>query len=293
MSVTTAPDEGSELVPRRTDGVFSEGYGFAEGLRWRDGHLYVSDIPAGTVHRIGPDGSSEVVVEVPGSPSGLGFLPNGDLLIVSMRQRSVLRFSGTSLHVHADLNGLVHSRLNDMVVSLTGHAYVTSFGYEELPRRATSVVHVRPDGSATMAAGELWRPNGAAITPDGRLVVAETRIHRLTEFTLSEDGSPVDPQVLGSLPSGSWADGITVDVEGAVWVADPKAMQCVRMDRDGRITDVVDTSPLPSITCTLGGANGTTLYIVVSEMGDPDELLPRKQARIEHVSVSVAGAGSP
>jgi sugar lactone lactonase YvrE len=278
---------------RRTQGVLCEGFGFLEGIRWREHGLYFSDIASGAVHRADPSGQVETLVEVPGSPSGLGFLPGGDLAVVSMESKQVMRFDGTELSTYARLEHLAPARLNDMVVR-DGHAYVTNFGYDSHPRTATSLIHVAPDGTASMAEGELWRPNGVAVSEDrSTLVVAETRINRLTEFDIDGAGRPVAPRVFAQLPKGGWADGICLDAAGAVWVADPMGQRCVRVERGGAITDVIDTSPTPSITCTLGGLDGRRLFIVTSELGNPHALLPKRQARVEWIDVEVPGVGSP
>jgi sugar lactone lactonase YvrE len=284
------------LAPRsrRPEGLLVAGLGFAEGLRWRHGELYLSDIASGRVVAVSEGGVARDVVDVPGRPSGLGFLPDGRLLVVSMVEKVLFAWDGTELTRYADLSGLVHARLNDMVVAPTGHAYVTNFGYEERPRRATSVVHVRPDGSAQLAEGELWRPNGCAVTADGgSLIVAETRINRLSEFELDAEGRPSRQRTFAELPAGGWADGICLDVDGGVWVADPVGHQCVRVERGGRVTDVVDTAPLGSITCSLGGADGRRLFISVSELGDPTALLPRRQCTVQYLDVERAAVGSP
>jgi sugar lactone lactonase YvrE len=183
-----------------------------------------------------------------------------------------------------------------MVVSASGCGYVTGFGYmagaqEPCP---TNVVLVRPDGSAEPQPYALWRPNGCVITTDGAtLIVAETRVHRLTEFRIGEDGTLHDPQPFAALPKGTWADGICLDLDGAVWVADPKGRACRRVTRSGEVVAEVDTDPLPCIACALGGQDGRTLFLLLSELGDFDDLARRPRARIETMRVDVAGAGSP
>jgi sugar lactone lactonase YvrE len=293
MALSTAAEDTSAPWTRRPAGVLIDGLGFAEGLRWQANELYFSDIAAGRVVAVAGDGAARDVVEVPGRPSGLGFLPDGRLLVVSMAEKALFVWDGSELVRYADLSHLVSARLNDMVVAPTGDAYVTNFGYEERPRRSTALVHVRPDRSAYLAEGELWRPNGCAITADGdTLVVAETRINRISEFTLDEDGRPRGQRTFAELPPGGWADGICLDVDGGVWVADPVGHRCMRVERGGKVTDIVDTAPLGSITCSLGGPDGRRLFISVSELGDPEALL-RRQCTVQYIDVERAGVGSP
>ena len=274
---------------------FREGFGFLEGPRWRDGRLWVSDIACKQVLCLDADGQTIEALPTPGRPSGLGWLPDGDLLVALMDHRTLLRRRGHEWEVHADLSRLTGADINDMVVSSQGMAYVTGIGYaEEEERRSTGVILVRPDGSATMQSGELWRPNGCVITPDQKtFLVAETRVHRLSRFTIGADGSLSNHQIVATLPAGSWADGMCLDVDGALWIADPKRRRCVRLAANGVLTDVIDTVPTPCIACTLGGPHGRTLYLLLSELGDMAELADRSKGRIEVATVEVPGAGSP
>ena len=97
-----------------------EGLAFGEGPRWRDGRLYYSDMHRHVVETVDLDGSRETVCEVPGRPSGLGWLPDGRMLVVSMTDRRVLRLEpGGDLVEHADLSGLASEQCNDMVVAPT------------------------------------------------------------------------------------------------------------------------------------------------------------------------------
>src|SRR5262249_9869644 len=158
--------------------------------------------------------------------------------------------------------------------------------------KATQMIVVEPDGRAEIQSGELFRPNGCAISADGRtFVVAETRLHRLMAFNRASDGRLVEPRVLGALPSGSWADGICLDAAGRAWVADPKAKQCVHLDADGTITDVIPTAPLSSIACVLGGPDRRTLFITLATIRPFPEMAADPTAEIVAVDVDVPGAG--
>jgi sugar lactone lactonase YvrE len=273
------------------------GLGFAEAPRWRDGRLWFSDIAAGSVHAVALGGPVEHICDVPGRPSGLGWLPDGSLLVISMRDRQVLRLDGRRPYVHADLGHLVVADLNDMVVDGHVRAYVTNFGYDaeaDAPPQTTGVIMVDPDGRADAPAGELFRPNGCAITADGStLVVAETRVHRVTAFTIATSGRLTEQRTVGALPSGSWADGLCLDAENAAWVADPKGMRCFRMAADGSITATIDTSPLQAIACVLGGADRRTLFVTLGRIRPWADMAADRQARIDATTVDVAGAGWP
>jgi len=289
----------SQPTPGRPAGAgssrFLDGLGFAEGPRWRDGRLWISDIAAGEVLCVDGRGTVLRQLEFPGRPSGLGWLPDDRLLVVDMDERRVLRREGDEWLLHADLSGFTTAPVNDMVVSREGNAYVSGLGYlEGEPHRETQLLLVREDGSVQAQPDPLWRPNGMVLTPDGeRLIVAETRVHRLTEFNLGPGGGLRSPRTFAELPKGTWADGICLDVEGAIWVADPKGRACRRVDSAGEVVETIDTSPAPCIACTLGGEDGRTLFLLLSGLGDFDELARRRTGRIETVAVAAPGAGSP
>ena len=107
------------------------GLSFTECPRWRDGRLYVSDFYTQRVLAVALDGTAETVAHVPHQPSGLGFLPDGRMLIVSMRDRKVLRREADgSLVEHADLSALAPWHCNDMLVDHDGRAWVGNFGFD-------------------------------------------------------------------------------------------------------------------------------------------------------------------
>lgn len=234
---------------------------------------------------------------MPGLPSGLGWLPDGRLLIVSMHGRVVYRWDGERLEVHADLRPLLPADLNDMVVGPDGTAYVTGFGYDAdagQPRTPTGVVLVRTDGSAEVQPGDLFRPNGCAITPDGsQLVVAQTRLHRVSAQPIGSDGRLGEVADIADLPSGSWADGLCLDAEGAVWVADPKGHGLFRVLGDGSLDRVVETGEHAPAACVLGGPGRRTLFLVMAPIRPMHEALEDPRGRIEAYEVDVPGAGWP
>ena len=273
------------------------GFGFLEAPRWHDERLWVSDMARHTVFTVDASGTATPMFELDDSPSGLGWLPDGRLLVVSMHARKVLRREHYGrLVLHADLGPLVDADLNDMVVDGHGRAYVTNFGYDAATSepKSTGVVLVHPDGSTEGPVGELFRPNGCGIVQDGStFVVAETRVHRLAAFRIADDGSLHDQRTIGELPSGSWADGLCLDAEDAVWVADPKGRRCFRLTKDGETTDIIDTSPMPTVSCALGGPDRRTLFLTLAPIRPFDEAAGGGVAEIRTVAVEVPGAGWP
>ena len=272
-----------------------EGLAFAEAPRWHDGALWFSDFYTRRVQRLDP-ASGEVctVCELPGQPSGLGWLPDGRLLVVSMLDRRVLRLEhdGT-LATHADLSRLASFHCNDMVVDAAGRAYVGNFGFDLLakaPPAPAELVRVQPDGTASVAARGLMFPNGCVVSPDGRtLVVAETAAKRLTAFDIAaDDGSLSDRRVWAGL-GALRPDGICLDASGAIWCAALRARLCVRVREGGEVLARIETED-PCIACALGGDDGRTLFIVTGEVTGAEEALAMRRGRIHATRVEVPAA---
>ncbi len=275
--------------------VLIDGLAFPEGPRWREGRLWFSDMHHHVVMTVDPSGATEEVARVEARPSGLGWLPDGRLLVVSMLDRRLLRLEGGELVEHADLSELAPWHCNDMVVDGHGRAYVGNFGFDldggEEPRK-TPLVLVHPDGRAEVAAEGLRFPNGAVITPDGgTLVVGETFAARLTAFRIGEDGRLTDRREWARL-QGAVPDGICLDAEGAIWVACPVSNQLLRVCEGGAVTHRIP-SDRKAIACMLGGDDGRTLFALTARTTSPDEAPKQRSGRVERVPVDVPGAGWP
>jgi sugar lactone lactonase YvrE len=231
-----------------------------------------------------------VDLELDDSPSGLGWLPGGDLLVVSMVRRALLRVDGGAPTVHADLAPLTRYRANDLVVDAVGRAYVSSFGFDlegGAPPEPTALLRVDPDGRVHVAARDVVFPNGMVLSPDGgTLVVAETYAARLTAFDVAADGSLSGRRVFADLP-GVAPDGICLDAEGQVWVATARSPEVLRVRDGGEVTArvAVGTGAL-SYACALGGDDGRTLFVCTAPGWRPG---PRA-GRIEVARVEVPAA---
>ena len=271
------------------------GLSFPEGPRWRDGRLFVSDFYTHRVLAVGLDARSEVVAEVPNQPSGLGWMPDGSLLVVSMRDRRLLRLTGGVLRPVADLGALATGPCNDMVVDAAGRAYVGNFGYDRHAgesARSTCIVRGDPNGKAVAVADDLVFPNGMVITPDGRtLIAAETFADRLTVFDVAADGGLSSRRIFAALP-GVAPDGICLDAEGAVWVADPRGKQVLRVFEGGKISRQIPLGERGAYACMLGGADRRTLFICTNTGAGPG-MTDKRDGRIEMLRVEVPGAGLP
>jgi sugar lactone lactonase YvrE len=272
-----------------------DGLVFGEGPRWHDGKLWFSDIHANWVMTVDLQGRAEKIVEVPTRPSGLGWLPDGRLLIVSMRDRKILRLDGTRLTVHADVSALASFDCNDMVVDGQGRAYVGNFGYDlfnDAPQKPAELVLVTPDGKSRVAARDIQFPNGTVITPDGKtLVVGESFGAKLTAFDVAGDGSLSGRRVWAAIEN-MVPDGICLDAEGAIWVASPLSDEVLRVREGGAVTHRLKPAQRP-YACMLGGPDRRTLFVVTAETHHPPEALAKRSGRIETVEVEVPGAGFP
>ena len=280
-------------LPDQTTKLLADGFHFLEGPRWRDGWLWMSDIGAGTVFRLRADGYSEKVIDVPGTPSGLGFLPDGTPLVVSLNGRALHRIVGDRLELHADLSGLVDSPINDMVVDRRGRAYVGCMGYEFFQGAAPkpgSILLVEPGGAARVVAEDLSLPNGLAVTRDraggARLAVGESFAGRLTSFAIAADGSLGDRRV--ELDLGGVPDGICLDEEGGIWIA--MLEQGVGRVKDGRIVERIAMAGTRAIACQLGGDDGRTLFCLTFK-GETADIGKVPGACVETARVEVAGGG--
>ena len=300
-------------VPERALATLLEGGAFFEGPRWHEGRWWVSDFYRQAVYTVATDGSEHLALEVEAQPSGLGWLPDGSLLVVSMKDQRVLRRDGDgNMTVHAELGQFTSSPLNDMVVDTAGRAWVGCFGFDLMafadPQPAP-LMRVDPDGTATLAADELMFPNGSVITPEGNtLIVGETAGCRYTAFTIAPDGSLTERRVWAQLaPTPELAplremlpqiavgpDGCTLDAEGHIWAADEAGARCIRIAPGGAIVDEIRTPEgLGCFACALGGDDGRTLLLCAA----PDFLEgSRRDARdavLLTTTVEVPHAGLP
>jgi sugar lactone lactonase YvrE len=232
-------------------------------------------------------------------PSGLGWMPDGSLLVVSMADHRILRRRRDgAVSVHADLSEHCGGLLNDLVVDRHGGAYAGNFGFDLMagePLRATVLVRVDPGGAATVAADGLRFPNGALITPDGRtLIVAETFGGRLSAWTIGDDGSLHDHRIWARPARPFSPDGCTLDAEGHVWVADAIGGRAARVAPGGAIVDEVRAPDgLEIFACQLGGDDGRALLLCAAPDFDAHARRDAREAVLVTTTVDVPHAGWP
>jgi len=280
-----------ELGPVAT---LTDNLAFPEDPRWHDGHFYFADMLDRRVSRIEHDGSVTTVATFEDSPSGLGFLPNGDMLVVSMYHELLLRVDKSgSKSTYADLGSATNGAgVNDMVVDREGRAYVVQFGGDPTETPVPSpIVVVQPDGTVGTAGDGLLIGNGIRITDDGKtLVVAESAGKRISLFDIGAGGT-LSNRVIVNLPEGHFPDGICLDSSGGIWVS------ClwngvIRITHDGTQTHHVKLEgDRNAYACMLGGADGKTLHICSSGPYDNEKARITRAGRIETVATEFMGAG--
>lgn len=284
---------------------------FLEGPRWHDGRIWFSDFYAGQVYSAAEDGADlRVEASVAQQPSGTGWLPDGRLLIVSMRDRRLLRREADgALVTHADLAAYTGGHVNDMVVDAQGRAWVGDFGFDLMggaPFRPTGLLRVDPDGSVHRVADDLWFPNGAVITEDGTLRVCETFANRVTAFDIAPDGALRNRRTwakFGEPPTTTdvgeavgqvvvAGDGCCLDAEGAMWIADAVHGRVVRVREGGQIVDEIQPGT-GAFACMLGGADGKTLFICAAPDFHEHARKAATEGSLLAVRVDVPHAGRP
>ena len=268
--------------------VVVAGLAFPESPRWHAGRLFLSEKRAGRVLAVSSEGDVSTIADVDGEPGGLGWTPDGDLLVVAMAKRTVVRVDADGeQHVAADLSAITTCKCNDMVVDAVGNAYVGDFGYDLLggaPPAPGVLVLVPLGGEPRIVADDLHFPNGCVITPDGAtLIVAESAANRLTAFSISDDGGLGNRRVFADL-GPVVPDGICLDADGAVWVADPLGNAVVRVADGGEVLDRIATDQ-GAFACELGGDDGRTLFVCTYDAAASASPTPTPVGRIEITTV--------
>jgi sugar lactone lactonase YvrE len=250
--------------------ILLTGLTLGESPRWHDGRLWFADWGPQEIVAVDLDGRSEVVLRGPSFPLCFDWLPDGRLLVVSASDGLLLRREADgSLVTHADLSGLSDHKWNDIAVDGRGNAYVGNIGFEFGGEVGPGILAlVTPNGSARQAADGVAFPNGMAVTPDdSTLILAESYGNRLTAFDIAADGSLSNRRVWADLGDGV-PDGICIDADGAVWYGDVPNRRCVRVREGGEVLQTIDLDR-GCFACTLGGPDGTTLFMMAAEWNGP------------------------
>jgi sugar lactone lactonase YvrE len=274
----------------------NQGLKFTESPRWHDGKLWFLDIHGKAIKTVTLDGTLSTVIDLPFLPNGFGITHDDTLIFCDALARKIYRWDGKTLIAIADLSALTVFCLSDGIVDRHGRMYVGDIGYNffdpaNQPVNTCVIVKVEPDGHATVVADGFSFPNGMAISPDGKtLVVAECMAHRLTAFDVDEFGALNNRRVWAELPEDTHPDGICLDAEGGIWVANPEGRDNVlRVLEGGQITHRVQVAT-DAFAVALGGKDGRQLFICTSASHNPAEIAQNPTARIEVLDVAVGAA---
>jgi sugar lactone lactonase YvrE len=267
---------------------------FPESPRWRSGRLWVSDWGAHEVHALDLEGGDEVVARIDSFPMCIDHLPDGRLLVVSSRDRRVLRRQADgSLVTHADLGSIDEHAWNDIVVDGRGNAYVNNIGFD-FPGGEFApglVALITPDGAARKVADGLAFPNGMAVTPDNAtLIVAESYGQTLTAFDIAADGDLSNRRTWAEVDDHP--DGICLDADGAVWYADVGTSRCVRVREGGDVLASIELDR-GCFACVLGGPDRRTLFMAVNEWAGPQAITDARRGQVIATEAPAPGVGWP
>jgi sugar lactone lactonase YvrE len=271
--------------------VLLSGLEFPEGPRWRNGKLYFSDAAAGKVIAVDKKGTSDVLVQLRDMTSGLGFLNDGRMLVVSMQKRHLMRLDPDGLKIHADLSKLTEFPCNDCVTDANGRTYIGNWGAKtlEAPPDPTCIIMVTKEGGARVVADNLLFPNGCLVTPDCKtFIVAEQRGGALVAFDIKSSGDLKNRRIWAKF-EGFDPDGICLDEEGAIWAANPLTNEVLRVFEGGKISTRIKVRNTNVFACALGGDDGRTLFLCTNQLFEGK----RSSGRIEYLEVEVPGVGIP
>ena len=273
--------------------LFADDFMFLEAPKWRNDRLWVSDVFDHKVCALSADGQPKSFLYVPNRPSGLGFLSDGSLIVVSAKDSKLLKYSAEEkLTEYADLSNHATGWLNDFAIDRHDRIYVGNFGYDFAggeERKTTSLHRVDPDGTVEEVASEVDFPNGSVVVDDGKtLIVAETWEGRLTAFDIDEAGGLSNRRVFADLGKRQ-PDGICADAEGAVWAGVYNTGEFIRVLDGGTITDAIKFEG-SGISCTLGSNSGSTLFMTAFIGTDRDMAAGKRNSAIFTIDVDVPRA---
>jgi sugar lactone lactonase YvrE len=277
----------------------AKGLKFTESPRWRDGKLWFLDIHDKRIKSVDLNGVLETVVELPFIPNAFGFRLDGSILVGDALQRQIYRWDGKGLQPLANLADITSFCLSDGIVDAHDRMYVGDIGYNffdpaNQPVETCVIACVEPNGRTRVVADGLHFPNGMVISPDGKtLIVAECMGHRLTAFDICPDGSLANRRLFAKLPADVHPDGIALDAEGAVWLANPEGRHAVlRVREGGEIAEWIELDT-DAYAVMLGGPERRHLFISASDTHDPAQIARNPSATLRVVEIDVPGAGLP
>ena len=254
--------------------VLLERLTWGEGIRVSSGSLWLSDTQGGALWTDAPGTWTSFPLR--SRSNGLWILPDGSVVGAMQTERRIGRWTGERFDSYADLAGIAHGPMGDLVGDRLGGLYVDDVGYSAHNGEAPvpgRLIYVAPGGTAASVAAEgIEFPNGLALIDGGRtLVVAETWNRRLLAFDVGEDAALSHRRVyadLGDLVGpDAQPDGLCAAAGSGVWAAPLGGHRILRVE-SGEVVGSIDTgSGVPS-ACALG-TDGTLFATVADPHGKP------------------------
>ena len=263
---------GAEIIQLSSELDFT----FLEGPAW-DGEesLYFTDVPVSRIHKYTLDKGFSVFREHTDQANGLMFNPKGRLVACEggSGRVTVMNQHGEVVEIRgSEYRGMPFNSPNDLVIDKHGGIYFTDpnfGGTEDLSQDSEAVYYIRPEGDIVRVIDDIKKPNGIVLSADGsRLFVADSYDVFVRAYRVSANGIPVDKYIFATLKSKdeesdiTWADGMTMDSEGHLYVATDLGIQI--FNKKGVHLGILNVPETPS-NCTIGGRDGKTLYITAKK----------------------------
>ena len=284
------------MSTERKSRVLLDGGRYFEGPRWHAGRLWFVDCFDRTLLSVGPTGDRQQHAKfTDDTPCGLGILPDGNVIVLTMFRKQLLRYADGQLSLYADLSQIAAGTIDDMIVDGLGRCYVGDLGFNLPPPpdrgAAGRIILVMPTGETCVVAEGLSFPNGIAVSADNsRLVVAEMDRGCLADYDIQPDGGLSFRRRIASVKA---PDGICLDQDGAVWVASFNEDAFIRIDREGQEQQRINVPGRRAIACVLGGPERRTLFCLSAATSHEEMRQRKSSARIDAIDIEVSGAGYP
>jgi gluconolactonase len=278
----------------------ASGLEFPEGpIAMADGSVLLVEIKRGTLTRVQPDGSSEVVADLGGGPNGAAIGPDGAVYICNNggfewhdldgliipggkpddysggRIERVDLETGEITTLYTECDGIPFNGPNDIVFDKHGGFWFTDLGkHYGRVKDLGALYYALPDGSSVKeVVFPIETPNGVGLSPDETVVyVASTETGRLWAFDILEPGAikPAGPPNQGRFignPAGlNYFDSLAVDAEGNICVATIFNGGITSFSPEGEIEHFPTDDFLTTNIC-FGGDDLKTAYLTLSSSG--------------------------